>query len=155
MSQTTSKTQEIAEALADELAAIGLPAQRVYLLRLEPENLQELKISVVAKGETREVLDRTGNLEDHSVDIAVQQKVDPADVEAVDGLVLVVERIKNLWSDPEADGIATQNAGDLRDKELAGADWQSLTNDPIYYPDRLADKQEFASVVTVTYRLRR
>jgi hypothetical protein len=154
MTASTAKTIELAAAIAEQLANLpsgGLPAKRLYVAPLDQAEgeFQELKVLVMGKSERRQISNRADNLEEHEVDVAVIQQVDGTDVEAVDGLMLVAERIKNLFSDSE--NADTPDAGHLREKELAGCCWTGLEHDPIYSPVRLA-KNVFVSVITLTYQ---
>jgi hypothetical protein len=154
MTASTAKTIELAAALAEELGNLpsgGLPAKRVYVAPLDQAEgaFETLTVLVMGKSDKREVGTRVDNMEEHQVDVAVIKRVEGNDVEKVDGLMLVAERIKNLYADEE--NADTPDAGYLREKPLADCTWAGLEHDPIYSPVRLA-KNVFLSVITLTYQ---
>jgi len=139
-------THTIADALAAELTRLlKLPATRCYLPTIDRKDLAELRVFVGIRSDERKPIDRESNEETHRIEVAVMRAVDPQNVPEVDACVALVDKIKSLFS----------KDGELREKTLAGADWDGLTNDPIYRPDHLRTQQQFTSVITLTYVLER
>lgn len=146
-------TVEIADAVTAELNAavsaipqpfggVSFAAARHYLPVFTRDAMKTLHVSVVPKGLEEERLDRTTTQVEVQVDIAVQQQVDPADLDDVDALMLLVQQIGDY----------------LRMRkltELAGAAWLRNTTSPIYSIDHLEKLRQFTAVLTVTYRVAR
>jgi len=78
---------------------------------------------------------------DYDVDVGVLKKLDATANEDIDPLLALVEAI----------------ADNLRRTHLISqsALWQSMTNEPPYDLDYLVTHQQFASILTVTYRVLR
>jgi len=141
-------TIDIADAVAAELNAAEpdtfgeeFTAQRRVLPKFELADLKDLKVSVVPKGVEIENATRDARRCDISVDIGIQQKVGK-DVDAeVERLCELVEQI--------ADYLAARG---LSAAGMSGVAFVSITNEPVYSTEHLADDLVFTSVLTVTYR---
>ncbi|MCL2645613.1 MAG: hypothetical protein FWD61_01245 [Phycisphaerales bacterium] len=137
---------DVADAIVAALKAepLKLDAVRAYRPEFDLAELKTLRVSVVPRGIEITSLGRNVNQHDVSVDVGVQQKIDPDDTEALDALMAKVQRI--------ADELR------LRRLDLPGdgsAAWVKTENEPIYSPDHLQSKQVFTSVLTFTYRVMR
>ena len=142
---------EIAAALVGELNGEGakpnggvlgqtLTAQRHYRPQFDLADLKILRVSVVPKALAISSLGRSSNQYDPAVDVAVQQKVDPADTEQLDGLMLLVEKIADFFR--------------LRRlTAMPAAAWVKTENVPVYSPEHLEQHRVFTSVLTLTYRI--
>lgn len=151
-----SRTQQLAEALADELGRLGFRASRQYLVTVDRDSMDGLELLVVAQGDARTAAARGVSRHEHLVDVGVVAPVaDNLDVRELDGLVDVVERVKLLFdADPQArpDLLDVyEHAGKLRHKTLAGLSFVRLLNDPIWNADHLASYSQFTSVIRLTY----
>jgi len=139
----------VADAIVAALKAepLKLDAVRAYRPEFELAELKTLRVSVVPRGIEITSLGRNANQHDVSVDVGVQQKVDPDDMAALDALMAKVQQI--------ADELR------LRRLELSGGGsagagvWVKTANEPVYSPDHLQTKQVFTSVLTFTFRVAR
>ena len=143
-------TIDIADALVAELNAeaakpsggvLGTPfvAERHYRPQFDLADLKALRVTVVPKAVAIASLGRASNQHDIAVDVAVQKKVDPADIAELDGLMLLVERISDFFR--------------LRRlSALPAAAWIKTENAPVYSPEHLEQHRVFTSVLTLTYR---
>ena len=136
----------VADAIVAALKAepLKLDAVRGYRPEFELVELKTLRVSVVPRGIEIALLNRNANQHDVSIDVGVQQKVDPDDTAALDALMVKVQQI--------ADELR------LRRLELPGGlggagVWVKTANEPVYSPDHLQTKQVFTSVLTFTYRV--
>ncbi|MCL2647568.1 MAG: hypothetical protein FWD61_11275 [Phycisphaerales bacterium] len=135
---------DVADAVVAMLKAepLKLDAIRAYRPEFELVELKTLRVSVVPRGIEITSLNRNANQHDVSVDVGVQQKVDPNDAAALDALMAKVQQI----------------ADELRLRRLTlpndgSAIWVKTANEPVYSPDHLQTKQVFTSVLTLTYRV--
>jgi hypothetical protein len=141
---------DMADAVVAELNAaqqapapgFGLPftAVRAYRPTYDLTELKTLKVTVVPKGIEIVNITRNANQNDVSVDVAVQQKVDPDDSTQMDALMALVEKLGDFF----------------RLRRLASfptALWTKTENVPIYSPEHLETKQVFTSVLTFTFRV--
>ena len=139
----TANVVAIADAVTAELNgnvfSIPFTAQRLYLPIFDIQSMSEIKVTVVPKGITTAMLDRTRNSFDYQIDIAVQKKT-TNEVAAIDSLMRLVEEIGDYFrSHPLA--------------SYPAARWVGLENNPIYAPDHLQELRQFTSVLTLTFRL--
>lgn len=138
-----AKIVQVADELAKELTfLVNLPAKRIYAL---PKELSDAgpAIAVACKSDVRTPGSRGGNDKEFQIDIGFVASVDSDNVEQIDGLLDQVESIKNLF----------EEGGALREKILADAYFVKLVDEPLYVYEHLVDKSQFASVLTVTYRI--
>jgi hypothetical protein len=126
---------------APTLIAGGFVAERHYRPVMDLRELAELKVTVVPRGVTITPANRAGNQSDVQIDVAVQKKVDDADSAALDELMVLVERIGDLFSHRRLAG--------------ASATWAKTENKPIYSAEHLEQYRTFTSVVTLTFRMSR
>ena len=121
-------------AFSEEFEAV-----REYRPLVDLAELKDLRVTVVPKSNTTVPIDRSRVQHDVEVDVVVQQKLEDADNDELDGLMSLVEEI----------------AGFLKFKRLesVGALWLKTANEPIFAPDHLEQLRQFTSVLTVTYRV--
>ena len=137
--------------LSNNVLGAVFTAVRAYRPQFDLVALKELRVSVVPRSIVIEMLDRRSNQNDVSVDVAVQQKVDPDDTQSIDALMVLVQkiadylRLKRLTLVDGTSG-ATSGGG-------ASGVWIKTENVPIYSPEQLETKQVFTSVLTFTYRV--
>ena len=144
-----SLVTDIADAVTSELNGSGilpgLTAVRKVVPAYELEQLSELKVTVVPKAVEISGSTRSASQYEITVDIGIQKKLSPGS-ESSD------EQVETLGT------LVDQIAEYLRRRPLAGApfaSWVSITNDPVYAPEHLAEQRVFTSVLTVTYRAMR
>ncbi len=135
---------DVADAVVTALKSdpLKLDAVRAYRPEFDLTELKALRVSVVPKGIEITNLGRRANQHDVSVDVGVQQKVDPTDTAALDALMGQVQQV--------ADQL---RLGRLDLPGGGSAIWVKTENDPIYSPDHLQTKQVFTSVLTFTFRV--
>jgi hypothetical protein len=137
---------QVADAVVAELNASplatdpGFKAARHYRPVFEMAELKTLRVSVVPRGIMIEPLDRSQNAHEIAIDVAVQQRVQAGDSEAMDGLMNLVQSI--------AETLRLRRLGVMQE-----ALWVKTENVPIYSPDHLETKGAFTSVLTVTFRV--
>lgn len=134
----------VADSIVVELnaAALSLPlvAERHYVPSFELKELTTLHVSVVPKAMTITKSDRTHNVHDIQVDVAVQKKFDSGNVAEIDPLMNLVEeiadffRLRRLASYPNAHWIRTEHM-------------------PIYSQEHWDEMRQFTSVLTFTFRV--
>jgi len=134
---------EIADAIVAELndGPFSMPfaAVRFYLPVFELPDMTDLHVSVVPAGIATELIDRQASTYDCKIDIAIQKRVDPDDLAAVDGLMGLVEEIaaffhgRSLESMPQVTAVA-------------------IETQPMYAQEHLSELRQFTSVLTVTFR---
>lgn len=134
-------TDALNAAVAEQAFDAEFTAVRAYLPQYELPEMAELKVTVVPKQVVLTGGSRSAAQQDVAIDIAVQQRVDPQDLDAVDALMELVESI----------------AGYLRTRRLdldgLHASWLSAEHEPIYAPEHMEQMNQFTSILTVTYRL--
>lgn len=140
---------QIADAVVAELNAAelhasdpGVAAARHYRPQFELAELKSVRVTVVPKAIEVAALSRSQNQHDVAIDIAIQKKLQTADLAELDPLMDLVQALGDL----------------LRLKRLAAfpsATWLKTENAPIYSPEHIDQHRVFTSVLTVTYRLAR
>jgi hypothetical protein len=138
-------TQAVVDALntgvAEDSFAMPFTAERAYLPVYELPEMADLKVTVVPKRRTVAGGTRGASQQDIAVDIAVQKRVNPAELPESDALLALIESIGNY----------------LRFKPLelddVRASWLSIEHEPVYAPEHMEQMNQFTSVLTVTYRL--
>jgi len=117
-------------------------AQRKYVPAVDLADLATLHVTVVPRAVAITTATRDSSYFDCTVDVGIQQKVDPDQVAELDALVNLAEelvdhlRLRRLDSYP-------------------GAVWMSITHEPVFAPEHLDQERAFTSVISVTYRVRR
>ena len=132
---------EVAQAVTDALNAhefsVPFTAERVALPAFTLEEMKDLHVTVVPREIASNILDRARDEDEVKVDVAVQKKVASAAVEEVDPLLALVQEISDF----------------LNRAAMGDATWKKTENKPVYAPEHLREKQQFTSVLTVTYRM--
>jgi hypothetical protein len=141
---------DIADAVVSELNNAQVPpapgfvqpfvAVRAYRPVYDLADLKTLRVTVVPKGLEIVNITRNANQNDVSVDVAVQQKVDPNDSAQMDALMQLVEKLGDFFRLRRLTALPT-------------ALWTKTENVPIYAPEHLETKQVFTSVLTLTFRV--
>ncbi len=117
-------------------------AVRKYVPAVELSDLVELSVTVVPKSAEITTATRTSSNFDCTIDIGVQQKVNPEEPTELDALADLAEQIVDHLRLKSLDG-------------FSGAAWLSIANEPVFAPEHLDQQRVFTSVVSVTYRVRR
>jgi hypothetical protein len=133
-------TEAVRASLAGATFSQPIAPQRLYLPSFDLADMTMLQVSVVPAASSVAIASRRSQREDHQVHVAVQKKVDPAAVAAVDDLLQLVQEIDDHL----------RAAGPMAD-----ATWIGTALDPLYHPDHLRDKGVLTCVLSVTYRLHR
>lgn len=143
MSVTTDIAGAVAASINGQTFTPPITAERSHLPIFDLGQVGEaVRVSVVPRGLAITNASRTKNFFDASIDIGVQQRVDPEDPTRIDALLDLVEqigdhlRLKRLGAMPEAQ-------------------WLGAEHDPILAAEHLERLSVFTSVLTVTYRLAR
>ncbi len=137
---------DIADAVTAELNAASpgtftpsFTAVRRVLPEFDLADLADLKVSVVPKRVEITGSTRTASQYEIAVDIGVQKKLGKDLDSEVAALSTLVDQIADY----------------LRRRPLSSApfaSWVSISNEPVYAPEHLAEQRVFTSVLTVSYR---
>jgi hypothetical protein len=146
--QPLAVEQQIAAALVTTLNAHSFSrpftAARRYQVKVDLESTKALTVSVVAQSKQRERSSRITNEHQYTVQVAVQQKINPADESQGDVLSYLVEEIAdyldNHWS-----------------MELNGCRVSLISDDanPLWLPDHMLTLRQFTNVTTYTFTVER
>jgi hypothetical protein len=140
---------EIADAVVAVMNAAmlsqPLTAQRHYLPEFDLPDMDTLHVSVVPAELDEEIADRSCDLAEYKIHVAVQKRVSQQnppglDTLAIDGLMRLVQEIDDLF----------------RHKALPGyeqARWCKTENKPIYDPKHLKEHGQFTSLLVFTFRV--
>jgi hypothetical protein len=132
---------QVAQAVTDALNAgtFSMPftAQRLALPLFTLEEMQVLHVTVVPREVASSVLDRASDEDEVKVDVAVQKRAASVAVADVDPLLAFVQEIADF----------------LNRRQMGDAIWKKTENKPVYLPEHLREKEQFTSVLTVTYKL--
>jgi len=132
-----SVADEVVSLLNDQEFSQPFEAKRLYLPLFDRTAMTQMHVTVVPKAEESVLHSRSQTRDDIQIDVAVQQAVDAKDIAKIDSLVHFVEEIKTF----------------LRFRSVANVSWVGTEQEPIYSVDHLAQKQQFTSVLTLTYRI--
>lgn len=140
-----SKIIAIADAVAAALNGTSFSqtptnAERRYLVEYEPEDLEELKVSVAVASKSSALSSRTETRDDCLIFVGVQKKVDPDDIAECDAMMQLNDEIYEFLRHPN-------------NRIMAGGQWVSSQNDPIAPREHLNELRVFTSVIQVTYRV--
>ena len=134
----------IADAVAAELQAGSFSQtfspKRLYVADFSLKDMKDLQVSVVPAGVSITPASRQASHYEYQVDIGVQQKIDTKDESDADGLMALVEEIRDFF----------------RLRRLVGyqqAVWISTENKPVYSPDHMQEMGQFTSVISLTFRV--
>ena len=118
---------------------MAFEAVRAYAPRFDLEEMDTLRVSVVARAIEIITLTRSEFQHDYQVDVAVQQKFSAETNLALDPLMGLVEEIDRHF---EGMRLASPDAICVR-----------VANAPIYAPEHIKEKRMFTSVITLTWRM--
>lgn len=150
----TETLLNIADAVVAELNTVVLPsstlpgvselpgAERLYLPRFELPEMVDLHVSVVPKSIDIGQAARTVTRSDHQIDIAVQQRTDPQDLNEVDPLLQLMGMIEAHF----------RGSGGRRLTSFPGAAWVGSRFEPIFAIEHLQTLRQFTSVLTLSFR---
>jgi hypothetical protein len=134
---------DIADAVVAELnhTAFSRPlsAERHYVPQFTIEEMDTIRVSVVPSGLSSTALDRSRDVFEYTINVAVQQKVMPPNP-AFDALMGLVEEIADHF---RAAALAS----------FPNARCTEVKNDPVYAPDHLTELGQFTSVLTLTFKV--
>ncbi len=134
---------DIADSVVAELNAATfsqpVSAVRHYAPQFDATEMTTLHVTVVPKGLSSQMLDRSRDTFEYLVDVAVQQKVDQANP-PLDELMTLVEEIANHF---RARALAS----------FPNARCIEVKNEPVYSPEHLTEFGQFTSVLTLKFRV--
>ncbi|HPD28574.1 MAG TPA: hypothetical protein PLL20_01160 [Phycisphaerae bacterium] len=142
MSVITDIADMVVVSLNSRSFARPFTAERLYQPTFELAEMDTLHVSVVPKSMTVEPATRLDVFCDCTIDIGVQQRVDPQDQTTLDALV----------------GLAEAIGDHLRTTRLEGVTdclWMVTRHEPLLSVEHLDQFRQFTSVITVTYRVKR
>jgi hypothetical protein len=141
-----SLVTQIAEAVVAELKknvphfSIPFEPEMLVLPAFEASELQTLRVSVVPRTLEIERVSRGSSKYIVGIDIGIQRRIEGTPEETVATIGdLVDEMIRYLKETPLEDFPAAQ--------------WNGVTNDPVYVAEHLQQKRTFTSIVSVRYIL--
>ena len=134
----------IAEAVKEELNGASFSqaftAERHYQPTFELKDMKTLHVTVVPKDIEMQLATRNSSQHDCQIDVAIQKKLETADLAEVDELMGFVEEIISFLS--------------RRKLALApNALWIKTANEPIYAAEHMEQFRQFTSILTLTYRI--
>ncbi len=136
-------TPEIAQAVADSLNAtvFGQPvtAERAWLPVYDLGEMETLRVTVVPTTRTLTTVSRAALQAEHRIEVAVQRRVDPEDLPAVDALVALCNEIAEHLT-----GAALPALPDIR--------WAKTEHTLLAAPEHLNELRQFTGLIAVTYR---
>ncbi len=141
MSTIIAIADAVAAALNAKEFSLPLAARRVYTIKGELENLQDLTVLVAGQGLDIEPATRGDSQCEYRINVGVLQKLTRADNAELDPLMALMEEL--------ADYCATIRL------ESPCAFAVGVENSPVYNPDHLDTHRQFTSVLTVTFRVLR
>lgn len=148
----SSQTATIAEAVKTAVAALpvasGAEVERTYWPHLDESKMgTKLFLTIVPKGEERELANRSEFDRDITVDIGIRKRLQnyaaggkPNNAE-LDALMEIAEAI--------ADGFGPRTNGTL----AGSVKWIRTERNPLYVPQMIDQNGVFCAVVSVTYRI--
>jgi len=135
---------DIAEAVKEELNggefSQAFTAERHYQPVFELKDMKTMHVTVVPKDIEMQLATRNSSQHDCRVDVAVQKKLESADLAEIDGLMGLVEEIAAFLCRRKLESVPN-------------ALWIKTANEPIYAAEHLEQFRQFTSILTLTYRL--
>ncbi|HEX4131463.1 MAG TPA: hypothetical protein VHZ24_15595 [Pirellulales bacterium] len=136
---------EIADAVVAALSAATysqpISACRKYLANYEIKDLEPaVVVTVIPRNSTSTPATRTACQYDHTIDLAVQNKISGSD-EDLDALVNLVDEIEK--------SLRLQTLTTISGRQ---AKWAGTTSEAAYDLKHLEEKRVFTSVLTLSYR---
>jgi hypothetical protein len=136
-------TPEIAQAVADSLNASvfaqPFTAVRAWLPVHDLGEMEVLQVTVVPTTRTLATVSRAALQAEHRIEVAVQRRVDPEDLPAVDALVALCGEIAEHLT-----GAALPALPDVR--------WAKTEHTLLAAPEHLNELRQFTGLIAVTYR---
>lgn len=136
-------TPEVADAVAVHLNAgtfsVPVQARRAWLPVYDLGEMDALRVTVVPRERILSLQARGIIQAEHRIEVAVQQRVDPDDLGAVDRLVNLCAAIVGWCS---AAVLAA----------LPSATWTRTEHTLLAAPDHLQEYRQFTGLLTLTYR---
>lgn len=131
--------------------ALEADVYRAYRPVIELADNDKAIVTVIPKSVTVTGATRHDSFYDCTFDIGVQRKILPEktsenpevpyDLSEVDTMMRLVQEIGDHLRTTKLEGITTS--------------WVSLENDPVFAAEHLVQYQQFTSLLTITYRVRR
>lgn len=118
-------------------------AARRYVVEFELEQLAELRVTVVPRAVDWAVASRSKGQYDYEFDVAIQKRSDPADLEACDALMGLVEEVADFLR------------GLSRLAEYPAGVITGVRNEPVYGYTQLATQRVLTSVIRLSVRVMR
>jgi hypothetical protein len=136
-------TPEIAQAVADSLNAASfsqpVTAERAWLPVYDLGEMDQLRVTVVPTTRTLATVSRAAIQAEHRIEVAVQRRVDPGDLPAVDALVALCGEIAEHLT-----GAVLPALPELR--------WAKTEHTLLAAPEHLNELRQFTGLIAVTYR---
>lgn len=128
--------KDVTRKLEDAQFSQQVTVERKYLPLLNQEEMSDtVFVTVGPQSDSWSTAARTAHEEDLEISVIVRKRVDPADLEELDGLVKLVEEIKET----------------LFDENMGGATFIRLSS-TVANPAKLEEHKIFQSLITATYR---
>ena len=135
---------DIAEAVKDELNSgtfsQTFTAERHYQPVFELKDMKTLHVTVVPKDIELQLATRNSSQHDCRIDVAVQKKLETADLAEIDEMMGLVEEIISFLSRRKL-------------ASVPNALWIKIANEPIYAHEHMEQFRQFTSILTLTYRV--
>ena len=135
---------DIAEAVKEELngGMFSQPftAERHYQPVFELKDMKTLHVTVVPKDIEMQLATRSSSQQDCRIDVAVQKKLESADLTEIDELMGLVEEIISFLSRRKL-------------ASVPNALWIKTANEPIYATEHMEQFRQFTTILTLTYRV--
>lgn len=136
-------TPEIADAVAASLNAASfaqpVTARRAWLPVHDLGEMDVLRVTVVPTARSLATVSRAAIQAEHRIEVAVQQRIDPDDLPAVDALVALCGAIAEHLT-----GAALPALPDVR--------WAKTEHTLLAAPEHLNELRQFTGLIAVTYR---
>ena len=136
----------LSDAILNELRSKNLGQEftvsRSYRPQYELKDIEDIVVTMIPKDTTINAASRGTMFQDVSIDIAVQQKVNPDTNDQLDSLMDFTDAIMAWLAFKPAPGYPS-------------ASFVSIANDPIFDPSHVEENRQFTSLLTVTYRVSR
>ena len=135
---------DIAEAVKNELNGGSFSqtftAERHYQPVFELKDMKTLHVTVVPKDVELQLATRNTSQHDCRVDVAIQKKLESADLAEIDELMGLVEELISFLSRRKL-------------ASVSAALWIKTANEPIFAQEHLEQFGQFTSILTLTYRM--
>ncbi len=136
-------TAEIAQAVVESVNAAvfsrPVTAVRAWLPVYDLGEMDALRVTVVPTTRSVALEHRSALRVDHRIEVAVQQRSDPADLAAVDALVALCGEIADHLSGSSLSGLA-----DVR--------WAKTDHVLLAAPEHLNELRQFTGIIATTWR---